>query len=356
MKTLVIGYGHPFNDKRVMRTVMALKKLGTVYYQYAGNSKEFIDGVKIFPLKKPRAENPLKRYIQRREFDRKIFRLVETLDYDLVYFHYFPASMPIKVFKTVKVRGKSLIYDLHEIIPVQFLPEKFERITPLMWIIFRKQLLLSDALISVSQEAMDFMLKKSKISRPFLIVENYANHAVELISKNKKKEIVIVGKSSRNNGIVSEILISLKNEGFSFKSIGIKSDLADINLPFLPYHKMMKELSKSAFSIIAYQNRKSSDYPNEVFSLPNKFFDSLAAGTPVIVSSRFRTMSSLVEKYNVGIVIDTTQSVRSITNKIVKSWNHYKTFLDAIKSNVEHFIWSEEKEQEFINFILEVIR
>ena len=38
MKTLVIGYGHPFNDKRVMRTVKALRKLGTVYCHYYGDS------------------------------------------------------------------------------------------------------------------------------------------------------------------------------------------------------------------------------------------------------------------------------------------------------------------------------
>ncbi|WP_268766433.1 hypothetical protein [Kosmotoga arenicorallina] len=43
MKTLIIGYGHPFDDKRVMRTVMALKKLGTVYYQYAGDSIEDVE-------------------------------------------------------------------------------------------------------------------------------------------------------------------------------------------------------------------------------------------------------------------------------------------------------------------------
>lgn len=355
MKTLIIGYNHHFNDKRVMRTVKSLRKLGTVYYQYAGNSKKSIDGVISVPLKKPWSKNSLERYKQRRKFDKEILKLVETLDYDFAYFHYFPASRPVKVFKAVKKRGKSLIYDLHEIIPVQFLPEKFSWITPMMWTIFRRQLSLSDALISVSQEAMDFMLMKSRVTKPFLIVKNYANYAFGF-KREKKKEIVIAGKSSRNNDLISEILISLKNEGFSFKSIGIKSDLADVNLPFLPYDEMMDELSKSAFSIIAYQNRKLPDYPNEVFSLPNKFFDSLAAGTPVIVNSRFQSMVSLVEKYNVGIVIDTTQSVRSITNKIIKAWNHYETFLDAIKMNAEHFVWNEKKEREFIDFILEVIR
>ncbi|MBO8166288.1 MAG: glycosyl transferase family 1 [Kosmotoga sp.] len=351
MKTLVIGYNHHFNDKRVMRTVMALKKLGTVYYQYAGNSEELIDGVKTFPLKKPHAENRLRYYVQRREFDKEILKLAEILDYDLAYFHYFPASMPVKIFKTIKKLGKSLIYDLHEIIPVQFLPEKFERITPLMWIIFRKQLLLSDALISVSQEAMDFMLKKSKISRPFLIVENYANHTVEQISEDKKKEIVIVGKSTRNNDIVSEILISLKNEGFSFKSIGIKSNLTDVNLPFLPYNKMMKELSKSAFSIIAYQNRKSPDYPNEVFSLPNKFFDSLAARTPVILSNRFRSMRKILEETGTGVIINLKDDPKKNVRKVLKAWENYSDFQSALIKHSERFYWTKEKEEKFLDFV-----
>ena len=357
MKTLVIGYGHPFNDKRVMRTVMALKKLGTVYYQYAGNSEELIDGVKTFPLKKPYAKNPLRRYIQRGEFDRKILRLVETLDYDLVYFHYFPASMPLKIFRSAKKRRKTLVYELHEIIPIQFLTEKYEFLSFAMWNVFKKQLQLSDATVCVSKEALDFMLEKTEINRPSFILPSYASKSFTPKPKElRKKEIVYVGKVQRSTKNEKVLLLNLKSKGFTLKSIGMNWNIADISIPFLPYPDMMKKVASSAFSLISFQSRKDINYPNDIYSLPNKLFDSVAAGTPVIVNSRFKSMVSLVKKYNVGILIGTTQPVHFITKKIVEAWNNYETLLKAVKLNNRHFVWDEKKEQEFINFILEVIR
>lgn len=345
MKVLVVGYNHPFNDKRVMRTVEALRKLGTVYYQYAGNSEESIEGVISIPLKKPWSKNRLEFYKQRREFDKEILKLAESLDYDLAYFHYFPASMPLCIFRAVKKRRKTLIYELHEIIPIQFLPERYEFLSFITWRIFKQQLVLSDGIVCVSKEALDFMQKRTGVfNKPFFILPNYASTRLFPVPKDKRrKEIVYVGKVQRNTNRERAFLMELKSVGFTLKSIGISWDIADILLPFLPYPEMIEEIARSAFSLISFQSRKDINYPNDIYSLPNKLFDSIAAGTPVIVNSRFKSMGSLVKKYNVGILIDTTQPVRSITDKIIKAWDHYETFLDAIEANAEHFIWNEKK-------------
>ncbi|AKI96525.1 glycosyltransferase [Kosmotoga pacifica] len=358
MKSLVIGYNHTFNDKRVMRTVKALRKLGTVYYQYAGDFVNDFEDIVSIPLKKPNAKKRIKYYKQRREFDKEILKLVKTLDYDLAYFHYFPASMPLGIFKAVKERGKTLIYELHEIIPIQFLPERYKSLSFIMWQIFKQQLLLSDAIACASEEALKFMLTKTRVlSKPFFILPNYAS--IKLLPEprsKRRKEIVYVGRAQRSTNSEKAFLMELKNRGFTLKSIGMNWNIADISLPFLPYPEMMKEVARSAFSLISFQSRKDINYSNDIYSLPNKLFDSVAAGTPVIVNSRFKSMASLVERYNVGTVIDTTQSICSITTKIIKAWNDYETFLDAIQTNAEHFIWNEKKEQEFIDFVLGVIK
>ena len=104
--------------------------------------------------------------IKRIRLDREILKLVKELDYDLAYFHSFPASQPIKLFREVKKRGKKLLYDLHEIMPVQFLPEKYSFLNPVLWRILKAQLSLVDGVIGVSDEAMKMMFEKTGIARP----------------------------------------------------------------------------------------------------------------------------------------------------------------------------------------------
>lgn len=332
-----------------MRTVDAFRKTGEVYYQYAGTKKNEIDNVSCLPIKKPESNKKNVFYSQRRAFDNEILKFVEELDYNLAYFHYFPSTLPLKIFRTIKKRGKSFIFDLHEIIPEQFLPEKFSYLNPIMWKIFKKQIQISDGLVTISTEAMEFMSKKTEISKPYIIVENYAKKST--IRRNKKnKEIIVVGKSSRNNSSIFKILTQLKNKGFRIKSIGINLDIADINLPVLPYDEMMEEISKSAFSIIAYQNRKDPTYPNEVFSLPNKFFDSLAARTPIILSNRFESMRKIIDETGTGITIDLNNSAEKSVEKILTAWNSYENFQTSLEKNQDRFVWSEDKENNFIDF------
>ncbi|MDK2886987.1 MAG: hypothetical protein PWP54_1567 [Thermosipho sp. (in: thermotogales)] len=49
---------------------------------------------------------------------------------------------------------------------------------------------------------------------------------------------------------------------------------------------MIEELSKSAFSLISFVSFGNEE-KNYIYSFPHKFFDSIAAGTPVIVKKDF---------------------------------------------------------------------
>ncbi|SHH28071.1 glycosyltransferase [Thermosipho atlanticus] len=353
IKILVIGYTHKYNDKRVFRTVNAFKKIGKVYYQYAGIEKHDESNLTTFPMKIPPTSNRLGFYKEIYGFDSKILNLVKNLDYDIAYFHYFPITMPLKIFKEVKKRKKTLIFDLHEIIPEQFLSEKYEKLKRTMWWIFKKQLKLCDGIVSISEEALNFMLNRTKVKIPNMIVENYALIKIHPLSLNeRKKEIVIVGSTDRNIETSKKLYFNLKKLGFLIKTIGLDVELADIKLPFLPYEKMMKEISKSFFTMITYQNRKDPDYPNEKYSLPNKFFDSLAAGTPVILSSRFLSMKKILEQLNVGVVLDLRDNIETNMDKILHNINDYPNLIESIKRNIDKFVWNETKEKEFLDFVI----
>ena len=133
MNSFVVGYDHSASDKRVMRTVDALAELGTVYYQSSGKpTAENGGGIHHYSVEKT-VMNGRFGLEKRRSFDKIIYELVRDLDYDLVYLHDFLHSMPLKAFRCARERGKKIIYDLHEIMPEQFFPERLSFLNPVLW-------------------------------------------------------------------------------------------------------------------------------------------------------------------------------------------------------------------------------
>ncbi|MDN5338361.1 MAG: hypothetical protein PWQ20_1431 [Thermotogaceae bacterium] len=362
MKILVIGYIHPKYDKRVFRTVEMLSERFEVIYQYRTekDEKEYVEGnVKYVPIKYEK--NPKKKYIleylSRKAFDRVVFDLIRNTEYNIVYFHHFLASLPIEAFKVAKKRGKVVIYDIHEYHPENFmyaltgvLKHLKEKV---MWNIFEKQLRLSDKLIFVSKETQEDVFKRLSINKPYLVFPNYANGV--FFSQNKEKKICIVGKTPRGITYEKEILKRLIDKGFKLKLIGMDSDvLADIPheyKAFMPYDEMMKELSKCAFSLISYGTSQYENFKNFIYSRPNKYYDSLAAGVPVIVKNTFVSMAKEVEKYGIGVVIN-PKNVDESVDKILKAYENYDRLIENLKKHQEKFVFDRAKKEEFLKFIL----
>ncbi|KLO21172.1 glycosyltransferase [Marinitoga sp. 1155] len=362
MTILIIGYMHPKYDKRVYRTVKALSKENKVIYQYwtDKDEEEYIEeNIKYLPIKykKNIQASPIIKLKNRRKLDKKILKIIQAYDYDILYMHHFFASMPIEPFRIAKKRKKKIIYDIHEYHPENFLNNlsgiKKQIKEKTLWKIFEKQLKLSDKLIFVSEEMQKDVYKKLNINKDYLILKNYAEISVE--SKEKKKELSFVGKVNRNLDDEKEIIKVLINKGFKFRIIGMDSEyfknIGHEYTSFLPYDKMMEELSKSMFSLISFNTVKNKSYKNDLFSLPNKYYDSIAAETPVIVKNTFISMAKEVEKLKIGVVIN-PKNVDESVGKILEAYNNYDELLNNIKKHKEKFIWTEDKEKEFIAFII----
>ncbi|MCP5454645.1 MAG: glycosyltransferase [Thermotogae bacterium] len=362
MKILIIGYMHTKNDKRVFRTVETLSKTNEIIYQYITENEEnkYKEGnINYLPIKYTENKNLSsieKLKMRYRNLDKVIFNIIKTESYDMLYMHHFLPSKPIKPFVNAKKMNKKVVYDLHELHPENFLENLtgFKKIIKekIMWKILKKQIKFSDKVIFVSEEMSEYV--HTKIKNPFKskVITNYASIALE--PEKKAKTISIVGKTSRS--LESEIKIikeSIKN-GFEFKIIGMDlidfSDVEHTYTSFLPYEKMMKEISKSAFSIISYTIKGKEIPLNFVFSMPNKFFDSIASGTPVIVNEKFISMSKIVNEYSLGVTINPNNPEEAY-KKIENSYNNYNEIIKNIKKYKEKFIWTAKKEKEFINFI-----
>lgn len=360
MRILIIGYMHSKYEKRVFKTVEILSKNFEVIYQYwtDKDEKRYIEGnISYIPVKyeKRNNKNIIHEYFRRKNFDKVLFDLIKNSDYDIVYFHHFLQSLPVKAFKAAKKKGKVVIYDIHEYHPenfLSFLKGLLKRLKEkIMLKIFEKQIKLSDKLVFVSKEIQEDIFKTLSINKPYLIVPNYAHFSVS--AKEKKKEIVLVGKTPRNIEREKEIIKRLISYGFKFKIIGIDSehfkDIPHEYTSFLPYEDMMKGLSKSAFSLISYGSFGNEE-KNYIYSLPHKFFDSIAAGTPVIVRRDFVSMAKEVKNYNIGVIID-PNNVEDSVKRILKAYENYNELLKNVEKFKNLYIWDKEKEENFLNFI-----
>ena len=279
MKILIIGYMHPKLDKRVFRTVNSLSKSHEIIFQYWTDKEEkkYQDGnITYIPIKytKGTKGNPFKKLINRRALDKIICDLVENEDYDILYMHHFLASRPLEPFKIAKKRNKKIVYDIHEYHPENFLEELPAIIddlkTAVLWHLFKKQLNLSNLAIFVSGEIRDDIINKTKINKEkTFIMPNYASFSIKPDIQKKRKEIVLVGKTTRKIEDEKKLLNILIKKGFSFKIIGMNSkefdDIPHISTSFLPYNEMMEELSKASFSLISY-NTVKKEIPKTIYS------------------------------------------------------------------------------------------
>jgi len=361
-KIFMIGYMHTKNDKRVERSVKALEKEFEVKLQYLEKSNGLINDRQNLGIYLQRSvkKNILSRkvdsFLLLRQYDRKILAEVVNGDYDILYIHGVSIFYPLKFFRIAKKRGKKIVFDMHEYYPqdyLSYLKKPFSLIKEFIYekLIFKNQLKLSDMVISVSRGISQHIYSKNLYEKRIYYLPNYASeYTPEKEERKKEKSICFAGGTSRSINSVLPLLKALSEKGFSVKIIGTHIQGFE-SLGFLPYPKMMDKISESMFSLIAYDfNPKMTEFAH---SMPNKFFDSICAGTPVVVDKRFLSMASEVEKYGIGTVIDIRNISQSI-NVFMRSSQkrEYERILNHIAVYRDDFFWNSEKEERFRNELI----
>ena len=83
---------------------------------------------------------------------------------------------------------------------------------------------------------------------------------------------------------------------------------------------------------------------NFLFSLPNKFFENIQGGTPIICPE-YPEMKALIDKYEIGLTCD-PDNIMSI-NACVERMRTDKAFYNRLKKNIEiardEMCWENEK-------------
>ena len=108
----------------------------------------------------------------------------------------------------------------------------------------------------------------------------------------------------------------------------------------IPFEDLMIETSKADLGIALEENIGLNYY----YALPNKLFDYIQAGVPVLVSP-FPEMQKIVKKYDIGTVYDhkTPQALADKINEILDLENRYQKWKDNTRKAAQELCWENEE-------------
>ena len=284
---------------------------------------------------------------------------------DIIHFH-----DPELIFlgALLKKKGYRVVYDMHENTHLQILQKKFSPIflLKLISIVFffleKKISGYFDGLIfatnAIKKSHSNFS-GKNRIINNFPIIDDL-NHYPK--KRTNSREIIYVGGINRVRGIIP-LVNSLHKSNFKLNLVGnfLESDLHEKLLKLdgwknVIYHgfcdrkKIDKLMSRSIAGIVTFMSA-----PNHIESQPNKLFEYMSSGLPVIASN-FPLWIDIIEKNKCGICVD-PQDSNEINLAIKKIFNDKFIAMEFSKNGREaitkKYNWKRE-ESKLLNFYKEL--
>ncbi len=293
-------------------------------------------------------------------------KVLKEIEFDILHIH------DVKLFFIYlygKIKKKKIIYDAHEIHYFKREKKSFRNyILNRFTLIVEKIILrLSTVNIQTNEERAFLFSKIHKTSKP-VVIDNYdlpvINHSNNGIRKalglQKFKKIIVM------SGYISigwlwapdQVIISLKNtpQEIVFCMLGFYSDDTKnylVNLArslhleerifFLPAvkpHEVAQFISSADAAIVPIK----SNSMNSLYSSPNKLYQSIAAGLPILASEN-RHLKKIILDCPIGHIgelfnVESTLSISSAINKLFSNYNFYKT--NTMKASKEIFNWEIE--------------
>ncbi len=245
----------------------------------------------------------------------QVFRKAVELDSDIYHLH-DPELIPIGV--KLKALGKTVIFDSHEdyasdILAKHYIPEVMRKPIAKIYSWYEQHALSKyDAIVT----ATPFIRDKFRGFGFFNVVDinNYPLQdeliSSEGASSEKEFDAVFMGAITSPRGI-KEVVQSLPICGARLALAGIfntpvfKAELETLegwkNVTYLGQvskKDVLELLAKSRIGIVTYL-----PYPNHIDSQPNKLFEYMDFGLPVI-SSDFKLWKDIVSVNNCGVCVD----------------------------------------------------
>mgnify|MGYP003576326530 CR=1 FL=1 len=265
-------------------------------------------------------------------------------------------------FIQAKLRGKDLIYDSHEYFTGT--PELLQK--PLkrkFWKTMEKALLPNIKYLftvnnSIADRYSNELKVKMKVLRnlPYLNINESSN--VEVHFPSSKFILLLQGAGINTDRGAEELIDSMTflSSNFLLILIGsgnaweiLKKKTGDLNL-----NEKVWFIEKVPFDALRSYTRQahlglSLDKPNCLnyeLSLPNKIFDYIHAGIPVLASP-IKEVKNIIDEYDIGMYIDevSPRKIADAVQWIYENPSNYKKWKDNTKKAATELCWEKEQHQ-----------
>lgn len=332
MKTIChLSSVHPHTDTRIfLKECRSLAKGNyEVSYLVPTLCQELVEGVKIVGVAPPK--NRIERIFVTTY---RMAKIAIELDFDLYHIH---DSELIPLGLWLRILGKRVVYDVHEDLPRQLLTKDWLP-RPLRMILFKPLEYLENkaaARFSAVVGATPFITDRfAKCNKQTVNINNYPwlEELLPAVSENSpevKKFVCYVGGITKIRGIY-EMVKALDTSSVQLLLGGNYDSTVDLNelkkisgwekvieLGYVNREKYREVLSRSQAGLVLFHPA-----PNHINAQPNKLFEYMSAGIPV-VASNFPLWKKIVEDCNCGICVDpmNPQEISSAINWLYNNPN-----------------------------------
>ena len=363
IKVLSIVLNNFKNDSRVLKENISLQNAGyhvKVVALHEEPLKEF-EKVQCIPVHRVKLKTrawskyPLVQLIKYLEF---IYRVIKKYRKTDILHCNDLNTLPAGVFAKMFNRKLKLVYDSHEY-AINDTPYESKISIWLKYFIERILIQFADKVITVSNSIANKYKRLYNIPKPSLILNcpRYHEQQKKDIFRNefniRSDQNIFLYQGGLSHGRGIEILLETfkiiddDNSVIVFMGYGpleglIKESSKEYeNIyfhPAVPPDELLDFTSSADFGILFYENNCLNHY----YCSPNKMFEYLMAGIPVLVSNLYE-MKNLVEQYQIGIVA-TSNSVKGFTKSIEESLNQdYLRIVENVEKSRKLFCWEEQE-------------
>ncbi len=305
-----LSSAHPRYDIRIfmkMCSSLAESGLATNYVVADGKGDECKNGVSIHDVGS--AKSRLSRIFGS---SKAVYRKALALDCDLYHLH-DPELWPYAYF--LRKKGKNVIFDAHEDFPKALLSKYYlNKVSAhiLAFLAATVEKFVCSRLDHVIGATPSITKKYSFLNRAtninnYPILGEFAPHS----DKSEEREIIYLGEISQIRGI-KQIVQSLEHlEGVrlnlagTFVDQGFRRELESIEgwkkvkyWGHVDRTQARNLLSRSSVALVTFLPE-----PNHLDSQPNKIFEYMSAGLPIVLSD-FPLWNEIAEKHECGVCVD----------------------------------------------------
>jgi len=305
----------PFDGRVFHKEAKSLAKAGYEVVLIARHDKaEVVDGVRIVPLPEPK--NRLQRMTK---VLWRLFRLAVREKADVYHFH-DPELMTVGLL--LKLYRKKVIWDVHEHYPNSimdkfYISTSWRRCVSKAFDLFERAVVRFFDYVIYTTPFVGARYEKLNVrSGP---IENYPIIELsETFAKDPQEKIIYLGGMSKIRGLIEVVeafsLVVRKYPSWELYLVGscrpvsfedelrtlAKERGIEANVKFIswvPYEEKERLSAQAAMGIITYL-----PYANNTSCLPNKLFDYMLVGLPVIASD-FPLYREVVEPHRCGRIV-----------------------------------------------------